>query len=169
MPEAVRAGRELVHDGGVDVGVVAAVLAHGGGEGRAQHLGQVLAVDHGLHLGAHDLARLLEEPVPAPVRVEPLQRRRQPVVLLGEQQVEGGQAQEQVHARVAGHEHRLAVLPVPALRLVEGQRALPVEGLRLQEARVAVPELVQVLQRGAVDGRAEKENRCKGRSFASQD
>lgn len=75
MSKSVGSRCELIRDGRVHVGVIAAVDSHGASEGRAEDLGQVLTIANGLDLRANDFSRLLEESVAIPVRIESLKDR----------------------------------------------------------------------------------------------
>ena len=48
MPEPIGTGGELIGNCGVNVGVITAVGADGGGEGGAQHFRQIFPVADGL-------------------------------------------------------------------------------------------------------------------------
>ena len=71
---------------------------------KAEDDRQPLVVDDVLPLGDEDAARLLEETLVVPAGVPQLQRRRQPVVLAGEDGVHHGQSALLVDARLAAPE-----------------------------------------------------------------
>ncbi len=111
MPESEGCGGEPVGSGGVDGGVVRVrvpVLE----EDEPVPVHHLLAEDHGeklvvgdvLHEGGHDVSRLLEDGLVAPVRVQLLELATDAVVLAHHQRVHQGQHSLLVHPGVAGKE-----------------------------------------------------------------
>lgn len=78
-------------------------------------------------------------------------------MLPGEEKVEGGQAEKQIHPRVAGDKRSGARRRVPALGLVERQQQHAIEVLQLEERCPTFAELVQVLHATAVNRRTVDE------------